>query len=674
MMKSKTNAFYSPLKVFVLLYFVVLLIVAGCKKDQSIGDDVPNTTINQLKGWYGAEKAKSNNKSGALPGLTPVWGKVVVLEDEGNMVYEVELINSNHLFTADKRIDKSKYKEYEKRNSFRLVLIKDKNTAQVSGAYMNILLENNDQDLQKVHYKKATNFTGTIQYYNINGTYNMGWHYTKGRIDKKYISLLRSASGASTEKEPACGVFPVMGTICVGGDDDPPVCTTSVVGTTEIDCYPIEGGGGTGGGNGGGGGSSGGGFGPGGGGGNGPGGGGTNNYGVDPNCVNCQISDSNLDAFVTAARAAGLTVKPAFHTTLTTPNGSQYEGMMTQLTDANGVLTASYFSPDSNSGQFLTGNSYNIGNNDSSGTINTNSTAITVYDSPFGQTFNFVSLYPPDASGGGTAVYSPDYTYYYSENEMIDFVSLIQDPITGNGIDLYLILNYKGSKLLDLSKRSTSNTIDIGSYTLMAHYDKSVGGSLLFYSAARLGNGVKNGIEYIIRADQLNAFRANIAYYTSAADLVYMNGIPSKGMIQTMAGERISGLGNLWVDALKSPEYWVYLINCFIIEPSNPKVRDAVEESIPVGAAYTRSSLEFGQRMHAEYKLADVIPGVAIKEYRGINGIRPDFVDFNTRTIFELKPNNPRQISAGNAQLAKYKIVFENQYPGTTWNTILNTY
>jgi len=432
-MKSKSDVPASLLNPFLLFFLAVLLTVAGCKKDQSIHDDVSNTTLNQLRDWYNTAKIKSNNKAEVLPGLIPLWDKVVVLDDEGNTVYEVALLNSNHLFTANKKIDKSEYKGYEKRNSFRLVFVKDKNTGEISGAYMNILVDNSDQDLQAIHYKNAKNLTGIIQYYNINGTYNIGWHYTNGRIDKKYIALFKSASGTSTEKVPACGVFPVMGTICAGGDDDPGVCTTSVVGTTEIDCFPIEGGGSTGGGGSGGSGNTGGGFQP-GGGGSGPGGGGSNNFGVDPNCVNCQISDSNMESFLTAARAAGLTVKSPFHTTLTTPNGAQYEGMMTQLTDANGVLIASYFSPDVSSSQFLTGNSYNIGNNDASGAINTNSTAITIYDSPFGQTFNFVSLYPPDASGGGTATYiAPDL------DGSIDFSDLGTD---GSGQDMNYSIYY----------------------------------------------------------------------------------------------------------------------------------------------------------------------------------------------------------------------------------------
>ena len=34
------------------------------------------------------------------------------------------------------------------------------------------------------------------------------------------------------------------------------------------------------------------------------------------------------------------------------------------------------------------------------------------------------------------------------------------------------------------------------------------------------------------------------------------------------------------------------------------------------------------------------------KEFANIKGIRPDYVDFNTRTIYELKPYNPKAIKA----------------------------
>ncbi|CAM3148235.1 hypothetical protein DRF59_19990 [Chryseobacterium flavum] len=89
---------------------------------------------------------------------------------------------------------------------------------------------------------------------------------------------------------------------------------------------------------------------------------------------------------------------------------------------------------------------------------------------------------------------------------------------------------------------------------------------------------------------------------------------------------------------------------------------------------YTKSNFKLGQLMHKEYKIDDVIDEVAVKEFRGIPGIRPDFVDFRTKTIFELKPFNPRAMKAGKKQLLKYKKAFEKKYPGTTWNTVLDTY
>ncbi|SFA56978.1 Restriction endonuclease fold toxin 9 [Anoxybacillus pushchinoensis] len=78
--------------------------------------------------------------------------------------------------------------------------------------------------------------------------------------------------------------------------------------------------------------------------------------------------------------------------------------------------------------------------------------------------------------------------------------------------------------------------------------------------------------------------------------------------------------------------------------------------------------------MHKKYMahLHDELKG-RIKEYKGIKGIRPDFVDFNTGTIYELKPYNPRAIAQGKRQLKKYKRIFE-QERGGKWKTVLHVY
>ena len=89
------------------------------------------------------------------------------------------------------------------------------------------------------------------------------------------------------------------------------------------------------------------------------------------------------------------------------------------------------------------------------------------------------------------------------------------------------------------------------------------------------------------------------------------------------------------------------------------------------GVQYTKSSLQLGRKMHDAYRLGEHAPDLKMfKEFRGIKGIRPDFVNFNTKTIFELKPNNPMSIHRGWKQLGKYRKAFEKEFGGT-WNTVL---
>ncbi|QCK82334.1 hypothetical protein E5Z46_08800 [Geobacillus kaustophilus NBRC 102445] len=103
-------------------------------------------------------------------------------------------------------------------------------------------------------------------------------------------------------------------------------------------------------------------------------------------------------------------------------------------------------------------------------------------------------------------------------------------------------------------------------------------------------------------------------------------------------------------------------------------VRGAGKYIVKVGRQYTKSNFKLGRQMHKKYMahLHDELKG-RIKEYKGIKGIRPDFVDFNTRTIYELKPYNPRAIARGKRQLKKYKRIFEQEHGGK-WKTVLHVY
>ena len=78
-----------------------------------------------------------------------------------------------------------------------------------------------------------------------------------------------------------------------------------------------------------------------------------------------------------------------------------------------------------------------------------------------------------------------------------------------------------------------------------------------------------------------------------------------------------------------------------------------IVKTLDRSSGFTKSTASAGRKIHAGYKATDNFSSIG-KEYRRINGIRPDYIDFNTRTIYELKPMNPRGVRSGIRQLQKY--------------------
>lgn len=129
---------------------------------------------------------------------------------------------------------------------------------------------------------------------------------------------------------------------------------------------------------------------------------GDGNFGEDANCRNCVVSADNFLALKAYARAAGLTVYPAFASTLTLVDGTQYTGIFVEIRAANGTLVVTYFSPNENSSLFTTGYYYSIGNKGPSGTNNPPNIV-----SPNGAVWNFGAT--PSQVGGGWGSQSATY-------------------------------------------------------------------------------------------------------------------------------------------------------------------------------------------------------------------------------------------------------------------------
>lgn len=77
-----------------------------------------------------------------------------------------------------------------------------------------------------------------------------------------------------------------------------------------------------------------------------------------------------------------------------------------------------------------------------------------------------------------------------------------------------------------------------------------------------------------------------------------------------------------------------------------------------------------GRPTHAAW---DYGPGFE-KEFTLEAGGRVDAINFETREVVELKPNNPRQIRLGGQQLDDYIAKLNAQFPGDPWTGRLVTY
>jgi hypothetical protein len=95
---------------------------------------------------------------------------------------------------------------------------------------------------------------------------------------------------------------------------------------------------------------------------------------------------------------------------------------------------------------------------------------------------------------------------------------------------------------------------------------------------------------------------------------------------------------------------------------------------IPINEkGYTKSSLELGKKVHKEY-MSDVANGITKrKEYVLPSGKRVDYIDFEKKIVYELKPNNPNQIRKGTRQLAGYLEEITSVF-GEGWSSVLDTY
>ncbi len=78
--------------------------------------------------------------------------------------------------------------------------------------------------------------------------------------------------------------------------------------------------------------------------------------------------------------------------------------------------------------------------------------------------------------------------------------------------------------------------------------------------------------------------------------------------------------------------------------------------------------MQLGTKVHKEY-----YAGMTGKEYKLPSGKRIDYLDFDNKIVYELKPNNPSAVKSGQKQAQGYVNELIEEFGGE-WTIIIDTY
>ena len=282
-----------------------------------------------------------------------------------------------------------------------------------------------------------------------------------------------------------------------------------------------------------------------------------------------------------------------------------------------------------------------------------------------------------DANGKVVAVnYNGNY-YYYLRNAQSDIVKLIDK--TGATVVEYTydswgkLLSTSGSLASTLGKnnpfryRGYIYDEETGFYYLQSrYYNPEVGRFISSDVLLSTGQGVigHNAYAYcgnnpVVRADHGGQFWETIFDIISlGASIVEVCLNPSDPWAWAgLAGDAIdlipfvTGVGEV-TRAVKTVDKVTDTVQIAKAVDFTDYAVDIVK-TLDRSSGFTKSTASAGRKIHAGYKATDNFSSIG-KEYHRIKGIRPDYIDFKTRTIYELKPMSPRGVRSGIRQLQRY--------------------
>jgi hypothetical protein len=169
----------------------MLLFIGSCKKDRK--EEISSLGISELKSWY--SKQILDNRTSMFAGYVPDWESSYTSSKDGYTVTEIGFSSPNKVAeitgtTATGDADKDRAAA---ETQVKLVFFNRPGSQAVSAAYM-LLHGDVKQGATNVHYMDFGQYSGTLKYFNINGSFQNGYVISSGKVAK---TITRSALTAN---------------------------------------------------------------------------------------------------------------------------------------------------------------------------------------------------------------------------------------------------------------------------------------------------------------------------------------------------------------------------------------------------------------------------------------------------------------------------------------------
>ena len=221
----------------------------------------------------------------------------------------------------------------------------------------------------------------------------------------------------------------------------------------------------------------------------------------------------------------------------------------------------------------------------------------------------------------------------------------------------YGLLAHYGIALGGNSRLGEAQTI--GAYTVVPFYDNN--NNLLGYNAGRMvANEYRT--EYQMEAGDLAGFKENVRTYEACANMIYSGGEPNWNtvalgdmMSSGNFGGAMGALGNIWADALQSPDFWLSVGFSMGVSSLNVATRNSVISNVQQSQGKTHITFAKGKASEF-YKTLNPKWDGKIYNVDGTFG-RADFWTSNGTKVSLTTTSKSTEMSSIKVKKGRYSII-----------------